>query len=283
MNVFIVYAHPEPSSFNAALKDVAVQVLTAQGHAVRISDLYAMRWSPILDESDFEGPRPALDRLDLMREQEHAFTCGTQRAPVTAEQAKISWADLVIFQFPIWWFSMPAILKGWIDRVMSRGFAYSAGRSYDSGHFKGKRVMLCLTTGSSSTLYEPNGMGGDLLHVLWPIHNGILAFTGFTVLPPFAAWAPAKVSAEVRNHYLQDYAEYLRRLEETEPLFFHPRSDYDPSQRLLPGVRARSGVQWNPGAGQEFQDSAAGSLRAPLHPKNEPPLQRNAVDVIDPV
>ena len=50
--------------------------------------------------------------------------------------------------------------------------------------------MLCLTTGTASTLHEPNGIDGDIVHVLWPIHNGTLAYTGFTVLPPTVAWAP---------------------------------------------------------------------------------------------
>ena len=85
---------------------------------------------------------------------------------------------MVIFHFPVWWFSMPAILKGWFDRVFSPGFAYSKGRKYGTGYFQGKRAMLCLTTGTASTLYEPNGIDGDIVHVLWPIHNGTLAYTG---------------------------------------------------------------------------------------------------------
>jgi NAD(P)H dehydrogenase (quinone) len=163
----------------------------------------------------------------------------------------------VLLQFPLWWFSMPAILKGWVDRVLSRGFAYSAGRKYETGHFKGKRAMLSITTGTASTLYEPNGIDGDLHHVLWPIHNGILAYTGFTVLPPSAAWMPARLSPQERRACLDAHAERLRGIERIEPLFFHPWSDYDESQRLKPGVVARSGVQWNPRAGQSFEDSAS--------------------------
>lgn len=256
MNVLIVHAHPEPRSFNGALKNTAVSTLKTLGHTVQVSDLYAMRWTPALDEADFNGPRADDEYLDLSLEQEHAFAQGTHCAQVQAEQAKVAWADLLIFQFPVWWFSMPAILKGWVDRVFSRGFAYSTGRKYESGHFNGKRAMLCLTTGTASTLYEPAGIDGDLQHVLWPIHNGILAYTGFAVLPPFAAWAPAKANDEERERYLHDYAERLRSLDSLEPLYFHPWSDYDRSQRLKPGVKARSGVQWNPRAEQSFEASA---------------------------
>jgi NAD(P)H dehydrogenase (quinone) len=257
MHCLIVFAHPEPASFNAALRDVAVRELGRMGHSVTVSDLYRKGWNPALGPNDFVGERSNAHYLDLSREQEHAFATNGHSADVTAEQAKVSQADLVLFQFPVWWFSMPAILKGWVDRVFSRGFAYSAGRKYESGHFKGKRAMLCLTTGTASTLYEANGIDGDLHHVLWPIHNGILAYTGFTVLPPFAAWMPSRVSLDERQTYLDSFAERLRSLDRTEPLFFHPWSDYDHSQRLKPGVAARSGVQWNPQASQTFDTSAS--------------------------
>lgn len=257
MNVLIVYAHPEPRSFNAALKDVAVRTLTELGHTVEVSDLYAMNWSPALDAEDFEGSRADESYLDLPLEQENAFSKGTHSKAVQREQEKVSKADLVVFQFPVWWFSMPAIMKGWVDRVFSRGFAYSTGHKYGSGQFKGKRALLCLTTGTASTLYEPSGIDGDLHHVLWPIHNGILAYTGFTVLPPFAAWMPAQVEPSERDAYLKNYASYLASLDDVEPLFFHPWEDYDTTQRLKPGVTAKSGVQWNPANGQTFEKAAA--------------------------
>ena len=257
MKVLIVFAHPEPASFSAALKNTAVSTLTRQGHEVLVSDLYAMNWQPALGEGDFVGERADAHYLDLSREQEHAFEHNAHAAVVRQEQEKLAAADLVLFHFPVWWFSMPAIMKGWVDRVFSRGFAYSTGRKYESGHFKGKRAMVCLTTGTASTLYEPNGIDGDLQAVLWPIHNGMLAYTGFTVLPPFAAWMPARVSEEERQCYLADYAERLETLDTTDALFFHPWGDYDQTQRLKPGVKARSGVQWNPLADQTREEAAA--------------------------
>ncbi len=246
MNVLIVFAHPGPMSFSAALKDAALASLTADGHAVTVSDLYAMRWNPALGPDEFAHDRADAAFLDLSREQEHAHRRDSHAADVRAEQAKVAAADVVLFHFPVWWFGMPAILKGWVDRVFSRGFAYSAGRKYERGHFKGKRAMLCISTGTASTLYEPDGIDGDLLHVLWPIHNGMLAYTGFTVLPPFVAWMPGRVDAAAREAYLVAYRERLSALDTIEPLFFHPWDAYDESQRLKPGVVARSGVQWNP-------------------------------------
>ncbi|MDF7675174.1 NAD(P)H-dependent oxidoreductase [Neisseriaceae bacterium ESL0693] len=255
MNVLIVYAHPEVQSFNAALKRTAVETLTAEEHTVQVSDLYAMHWQAAISAADFPDRADAAF-LDIAREQEHAFSQQTIAPAIQVEQDKVLWADLIIFQFPIWWYSMPAIMKGWIDRVFSRGFAYSRGRKYERGHFHGKRAMLCITTGTASTLYEPAGIDGDLLHILWPIHNGMLAYTGFSVLPPFPAWAPASLTEVQRQDCLHQYGEYLRHLAEVTPLYFHPWQDYDASQRLKPEILARSGVQWNPRAGQTFAQSA---------------------------
>jgi NAD(P)H dehydrogenase (quinone) len=257
----VVFCHPEPRSFSAALKDEAVATLERLGYQVEVSDLYAMGWNPALGPAEFEADRADASYLDLSREQEHAFARDSHGADVQAEQRKVAEADLVLFHFPVWWFSMPAMLKGWVDRVFSRGFAYVAGRKYESGHFKGKRALLCLTTGTAATLYEADGIDGDLHHVLWPIHNGILAYTGFTVLPPFAAWMPARVSDSDRAAYLADWRRRLETLDVTEPLFFHPWSDYDESQRLKPGVVARSGVQWNVDSGQSFEDAARDEAR----------------------
>jgi NAD(P)H dehydrogenase (quinone) len=229
MNVLIVFAHPEPQSFNGALKDRALATLKAQGHEVVISDLYQMNW-----------------QADL--EQEHMMSTYGPNAEVGAEQAKVLWCDLMIFQFPMWWFGMPAILKGWVDRVMVRGFAYVKGRKYDTGMFKGRRAMVSTTTGTAASLYEPDGIDGDLNHILWPIHNGIFRYLGFDVLPPVASWMPGGVSATEREGYLAAYAEQLKNLNHIKPLFFHPSDDYGPDQRLKPGVVARSGFQWNPEA-----------------------------------
>lgn len=256
MNVLIVHAHPEPSSFNGALTQIAVRTLREMGHEVQVSDLYLMEWKSALGADDFMS-RADRDRFEPSQEQDHAEACGSVCPDVRAEQEKVAWADLVIFQFPMWWFSMPAILKGWVDRVLSRGFAYASGRKYATGLMKGKKAMLSLTTGTASSLYEPNGVDGHLHHVLWPINNGIFAYTGFTVLPPIASWMPAQVSDLQRAQYLEAYAHRLRHLDDLEPLFFHPPHDYDENQQLKPGVAARSGVQWNPRAVQTFERSAA--------------------------
>ena len=118
---------------------------------------------------------------------------------------------------------------------------------------------------------QPSGTGLVVIDNFVLNGIGTLAYTGFTVLPPFAAWMPARVSDEEREAYLAAYRDRLNALERPEPLFVHPWSDYDETQRLKPGVPARSGVQWNPRADQTFEQSAedfarrAVPVNAPFH------------------
>lgn len=245
MKVLIVYAHPEPTSFNGAMRDLAVETLSAQGHSVEVSDLYAMGWNAVAGPADIEGPRTETSRFSLAREQTVAMENGLIAPDIAAEQDKLIRADFVIFQFPVWWFGMPAILKGWADRVFARGFAYLPGRKYDTGMFKGKLAMLAATTGTSADTYSPDGIDGDILTVFWPIHNGLLRYTGFDVLPPYVAYMPAREDEETRARQLTAYRQRLDAVRHTPRLFFHPAEDYGPNERLKPGVLARSGQQRN--------------------------------------
>lgn len=245
MNILTVYAHPEPTSFNGAMKDLAVQTLGGLGHSVTVSDLYAMGWNAVAGPADISGQLSDTSRFSLAREQTVAMENGTIAADIAAEQAKLSAADLLILQFPVWWFGMPAILKGWADRVFARGFAYLPGLKYDTGMFKGKRALVVATTGTSADTYAPDGIDGDILAVLWPIHNGLLRYTGFDVLPPCMAYMPGREDNATGAAQLEAYRQRLLSLDQTAPLFFHPSEDYGPDERLKPGVSARSAVQRN--------------------------------------
>ena len=120
MNVLIVFAHNEPRSFNAAMKDLSVGTLEAAGHAVQVSDLYAMGFNPVASAADF-SERANPDYLVYALEQRHAYGKGALAPDIAAEVDKVKWADLIIFNFPIYWYGMPAIMKGWIDRVFISG------------------------------------------------------------------------------------------------------------------------------------------------------------------
>ncbi|KLD79667.1 NAD(P)H-dependent oxidoreductase [Xanthomonas hyacinthi] len=203
MNVLLVHAHPEPTSLNGALKDFAVQRLQGAGHHVQVSDLYAMQWKPALDAQDsLDGT--AGDRFDPSADSKRAFANGRQSADIAAEQDKLRWADAVLLQFPLWWFSLPAILKGWVDRVYAYGFAYGVGEHsdarwgdrYGEGSMAGKRAMLIVSTGGWESHYAPRGINGPIDDVLFPIQHGILHYPGFDVLPPFVVYRSDRMDAE---------------------------------------------------------------------------------------
>ncbi|MGD0722372.1 MAG: NAD(P)H-dependent oxidoreductase [Roseiarcus sp.] len=245
MNVLIVYAHPEPRSFNGAMRDAAVETLAAAGHAVEVSDLYAMDFRAVVGPDDFLGERVDPQTLRIPAEQTRAFETGTLAPDILAEQDKLRRADLVILQFPLWWFGMPAILKGWADRVVARGFACAAGRKYDAGLLRDKTAMVAVTTGTSADAYAPDGVDGDILNVLWPIHNGLFRYPCFDVFEPFVACMPGRLGLEARAACLEACRDRLRNLARARKLFFHPAADYGANERLKPGVAARSGVQRN--------------------------------------
>jgi NAD(P)H dehydrogenase (quinone) len=235
MRTFIVHAHPEPRSFNGALTDTAVRTLTGAGHQVVVSDLYAMGFNPVSGAHDFTT-RANTATLDIGTEQAHAAQHGGFAADVQAELDKLLACDLLILQFPLWWYSLPAMLKGWIDRVFAYGVAYDFGRTWDRGVFQGRRALLSFTSSSPPASTGPDGRNGDLERTLWPLHAGVLALTGFSVLPPFVAPAVRWVDAATRAQLLADWAARLRSIESDQPLFFHGLDDYDRSGRLKPDI-----------------------------------------------
>ena len=234
MNILIVFAHPEPKSFTGALKELAVETLTGAGHEVRVSDLYAQGFSPVAGAGDFTQ-RMNPDYLQVFFEQGHASRTGTTAPDVAAEQEKLSWADLVIFQSPVWWFSVPAMMKGWFDRVLAVGYAYDFGVWYDNGFMRGKKAMLSLTTGGPPSIYTPQGLNGDIRVILWPIIHGTLQFCGFTVLEPFIAFGAMTADENLRAEYLAAYRERLLNIENSPVIPCNPVSDYDEKFELLPG------------------------------------------------
>lgn len=236
MNVLIVYAHPEPRSLNGALRDFAVEHLEAAGHAVQVTDLYAMKWKAAFDADDVTDRAPDA-RFDPALDSKRAFETGTQRDDIAREQDKLQWADAVILQFPLWWFSMPAIMKGWVERVYAYGFAYGVGEHsdlhwgdrYGEGSLAGKRAMVIVTTGGWESHYSARGINGPIDDVLFPIQHGILYYPGFDVLPPFVIYQTHRMDD---GRFGETRAALGKRLDElwtAQPIPFRRQNagDYD--------------------------------------------------------
>ncbi|MGA4840476.1 NAD(P)H-dependent oxidoreductase [Streptomyces sp. G45] len=235
--ILIVSAHPDPRSLNASLTTFAADHLRAAGHEVRVSDLYAMKWKATVDADDFPD-HPADRRLHVMAASEEATLAGRLSADVAAEQEKVLWSDALILQFPLWWFSVPAILKGWIDRVFTAGFAYgpTVAPPYSEGPLAGRRALVSVTYGARETAFSDRGIHGHLPDVLHPLQHGLFWFTGMAPLAPFAI---PHANALPQDHYATAREQYAHRL---DTLFTAPPipyrtltgGDYDHAMRLLP-------------------------------------------------
>jgi NAD(P)H dehydrogenase (quinone) len=211
MKIFIVYGHPEPQSFNAAMFQTACETLAAAGHEVKTSNLYEMRFDPVSSRENFTTVKDP-NYLKLQLEEMYAAERNGFSEEIETELGKLEWCDLMIWQFPLWWFGLPAILKGWVDRVFAMGRAYGGGRVYQSGVFHGKRALLSLTTGSSEEAYRKDGFNGGIAGILRPIHRGILQFVGFDVLAPQVVYGPVRLTDEQRKQALAAYAERLQMI-----------------------------------------------------------------------
>lgn len=238
MKILIVYAHPEKKSFNAAMLAEATATLAELGHDVQVSDLYAMGFNPVASDGDF-SERRFPDHLQYDREQKHAQANGFFTADIREEIEKLVWCDFLILQFPLWWFSVPAIMKGWFDRVFVNGVVYGAGKRFDAGGMRGRRAMIVTSTAAYPEMCAPDGLVGDMDVILWPLQNGTLAYAGFDVLQPFIAHSVNYVDQPTRSRYLSDYAERLRNIGTDEPIAFHKLSEFGRDWRLKPEVEPR--------------------------------------------
>lgn len=233
MKILWVFAHPDPRSLNGSLRNAALKHLVSSGHTVEESDLYRMGWNPVVGASDY-GHDPA-DRLHVASASSAALQHGTLTPDIAVEQAKLRRADGVVLQFPLWWFSMPAILKGWVDRVFVEGFGYgirnesNGTRRYGDGLMVGTRAMLVTSMGASGRTVSPRGINGSLNELLFPIQHGFLWYTGMSVLRPVLIPSADRITPELYAAEEANLTDRLDSLFTDDPISFRHQNggDYD--------------------------------------------------------
>jgi len=180
-------------------------------------------------------------RFDVQAEQRHASDAGKLPKIVMDELARMDSADLLVLQYPMWWHLPPAILKGWLDRVLAYGEVYTSFKRFEDGRFVGKRAMLSVTVGTSRETYAHDGRSGDIDLMLWPV-NFSLAYVGYTVLAPFVAYGveaglrysdPAAVEARL-GRVVENFRAALTGLTEREPIPFNRKAEWGEDGRILP-------------------------------------------------
>ncbi|NXU35301.1 NQO2 dehydrogenase, partial [Drymodes brunneopygia] len=225
--VLIVYAHQEPKSFNGSLLKIAVEELTKQGCSVgRTINNVLLNFPPASPQNDSSllptGHLHNPEAFNYAVETWEAYKRGGLSKDLVEEQKKVQEADLLIFQFPLFWFSMPAILKGWMDRVLVQGFAYDLTKANGGGLLQDKLCLFSFTTGGNQEMYSNEAFCGDIRYVLWPMQHGIMHFCGVKVLEPHICYAPEHVSEEKRKEMLTAWTQRLKTLWKEEPIDCSP-------------------------------------------------------------
>ncbi|MBU0548100.1 MAG: NAD(P)H-dependent oxidoreductase [Candidatus Omnitrophica bacterium] len=184
MKYLIIYAHPNPKSFNHAIKEIVGENLRKAGNNFETRDLYGIGFSPELSNNDFVAWQRGQALVDINREQDY-----------------IRNSDILIFIHPIWWFNMPAILKGYIDRVFSYGFAYNVNENGPYGLLTDKKAILINTTGSAEENYIKYGYKEALRKT---IEDGTFGFCGLKIIMHKYFYAVPYVTDQARQKMLEE-------------------------------------------------------------------------------
>lgn len=212
---FWVLAHPDEGSLNHHLAEVGTEALSENGWEVDVHDLYADGFNPLL--------------------------IGEGEDDVRREQERLRAADLLVLQFPLWWYSMPAMMKGWVDRVFESGFAFDVPnpqtgqmRKYGDGGLVGKRALAVMTAGDRPGSLGPRGISGGVEDVLWPLLHGTFFYTGMEALRPhLVAGANGLLGPELKA-LETSLCDRLAGIAEESPIDYLPMTDefYDHSIKL---------------------------------------------------
>ncbi len=233
----VVLAHPEPRSFNAQWAQASAAASAAQGHDVIWSDLYAMGFDPAERPQHYDHPPDV--PFDPLKAQQNASATTLPR-DIAAEVDKLRRADRIIFHFPMWWFSPPAMLKGWCDRALTHGALHTTATRFDTGLLKGKKALLCVTTGSSAEESAHNGKEGDVNLLLWPLAY-TLRYVGLTVLQPVCVHGVhgyhrgdrATALADRLGNVLEQQSKLIADFDTLPEIAFNADKDFDAQGRLM--------------------------------------------------
>lgn len=176
MKNLVIYAHPNSGSLNHFFKQTVVESLQESSQEIVVRDLNEINFNPVLSLEDMNGQR-----------------IGKVANDVKAEQDYITWADRIIFIYPIWWTGMPAIIKGYIDRVFSYGFAYRYDLGVQKGLLTNKQTIIINSHGKSNEEYE--AMGIDKALALTS-DTGIFTYSGLEIQQHFYFDKADRASAE---------------------------------------------------------------------------------------
>lgn len=164
--VLIILAHPNLASFNHAIGKTVADRLSKNGHEVKTRDLYQLGFDPVLTLEELKN----YENNDFQHAQD-----------ILAEQEAILWADHLVLVYPTWWWSPPAILKGYLDRVFTPNFAFVFDENGipKVSPLNGKKVSIIQTTGAEEEFVKSEEMDEAVKKLF---STGIFGFCGMEVV-----------------------------------------------------------------------------------------------------
>lgn len=192
MNHLVILAHPNgEQSFNKAIFDTVVNASREAGIDTVTRDLYRLAFNPVLSWTELQ-----------------AANRGITPAEIRAEQQLISAADLITLVYPLWWMGFPAILKGYLDRVLSHGFAYKTENGTSVGLLQGKKMQHFITIGNNVEKYQKLGFAQSLCDCLV---NGLFNYCGITDIQHKLFGDIHIIDRHARQLLLEDAAQITRQ------------------------------------------------------------------------
>lgn len=192
MNHLIIYVHPSQNSFSNAIMNEVKEFSIEKNHKTEVRDLYSIDFNPVLKSCDFMGSEEDKISKDIKREQKY-----------------LNWANLITFIYPVWWTGMPAILKGYIDRVFFYDLFFNYKKYQSEKLLQGKKVIIFNSMGTSNEIYEKEGM---LKAMKSTSDIGIFDFCGIEVIQHKFFGAVKAASGEKRKEYLEEVRKILSKV-----------------------------------------------------------------------
>ncbi|WP_231442647.1 NAD(P)H-dependent oxidoreductase [Brevibacterium zhoupengii] len=237
-----VYTHPRHNSLNQHLLQAGTKALS-EHYYVTVSDLYAEGFNPALSDTDLGSLATVAGNVSDLAGL--AYARGEVEPEVRREQERLAASELLVLQFPLWWYGPPAMLKGWFDRVLQTGFAQgetdeASGlpRRYGDGRLMGRRALIVVTAGDDQRTLGPRGVSGDLESLLFPLTHGALWYVGIEALDLHVVYETGGIGEAGLEREGQRLAERINGLSGERPRSYRRLlgGDYDRATRALVGT-----------------------------------------------
>lgn len=191
MNVLIIYAHPNHNSFNYAILQTVVQKLQEKQHEVKIRDLYDMNFNPVLKEDYFTIKNPMIPNS------------------IQEEQRLVAWAEQLIFIFPTRWNGIPAILKGYIEKTFTNGFAFIFTDEEAKGLLENKKSIIFQTTSQPEHYLKPYQLVASMVTVM---DVGFLNFCGIETITHKFFYSVPYVDEQTKRGMLKEVEDIMEMI-----------------------------------------------------------------------